>query len=155
MAQYSNPPKPTTRADVIAYARDWLGTPYMHQAARKGVGCDCLGLLRGVWEDIYETEAERPPNYTPVWAEIRPEGDEPMLEAANRHLIPVALKDAKPGDVILIRVRRQSAIKHCGLLSYDNHIIHAYDRHHVLEEPMREAWKPRNLYAFQFPGVLD
>ncbi len=28
---------------------DWLGTPYRHQGRRKGVGCDCLGLVLGVW----------------------------------------------------------------------------------------------------------
>ena len=27
----------------------WIGTPYRHQASLKGVGCDCLGLVRGVW----------------------------------------------------------------------------------------------------------
>lgn len=127
----------------------------MHQASRINVGCDCLGLLRGVWESIYETESERPPNYTPVWAEIRTDGREPMLEAARRHLVEVPYDDAVPGDVVLIRVRRQSAIKHCGIISYDGHIIHAYDRHNVVEEPMRTNWKKRNLYAFQFPGVTN
>jgi hypothetical protein len=33
---------------VIAAARGWLGTPYHDQASLKGVGCDCLGLARGV-----------------------------------------------------------------------------------------------------------
>lgn len=155
MAQYSKPPKPTTKADVVAYAREWLKTPYMHQTSRIGVGCDCLGLLRGVWESIYETEAERPPNYTPVWAEIRRDGQEPMLEAAHRHLNAISLEAAVPGDVILIRVRKQSAIKHCGIIAPNNSIIHAYDRHDVVEEPMRTNWKPRNLYAFAFPGVTD
>ena len=33
---------------VIAAARGWIGTPYLHQASLKGVGTDCLGLVRGV-----------------------------------------------------------------------------------------------------------
>ena len=39
----------TEGVDVMRSARSWLGTPYRHQGARKGVGCDCLGLVRGVW----------------------------------------------------------------------------------------------------------
>src|SRR4051812_32701629 len=38
-----------TRAAIVAEARDWIGTRYRHQASLKGVGCDCLGLVRGVW----------------------------------------------------------------------------------------------------------
>jgi cell wall-associated NlpC family hydrolase len=38
------------RPDIVEEARSWLGTPYHHQAALKGVGCDCIGLLRGVYE---------------------------------------------------------------------------------------------------------
>ncbi|MEM1422329.1 MAG: peptidase P60, partial [Pseudomonadota bacterium] len=39
--------------DQIAYeASRWIGTPYRHQASLRGVGCDCLGLLRGVWRAL-------------------------------------------------------------------------------------------------------
>ena len=35
---------------LVAEARRWLGTPYRHQASPcAAVGCDCLGLIRGVW----------------------------------------------------------------------------------------------------------
>lgn len=34
-----------TRADVIAKAREFIGTPFMHQARLKGKGIDCVGLL--------------------------------------------------------------------------------------------------------------
>ena len=33
------------RETIIAEARAWIGTPYHHQAALKGVGCDCLGQI--------------------------------------------------------------------------------------------------------------
>ena len=39
------------RADIVEEARSWLGTPYHHQAALKGVGCDCIGLLRDVFSE--------------------------------------------------------------------------------------------------------
>jgi cell wall-associated NlpC family hydrolase len=37
-----------SRSAIVAEARTWIGTPYRHQASLKGVGCDCLGLVRGV-----------------------------------------------------------------------------------------------------------
>ena len=57
------------RAAVLAEARSWLGTPYRHQASRKGVGCDCLGLVRGVWRTLDGTEPEAPGPYAADWAE--------------------------------------------------------------------------------------
>jgi NlpC/P60 family putative phage cell wall peptidase len=58
-----------SRADTIAEARLWIGTPYAHQASLKGVSCDCLGLVRGVWRAIYGNESLRPTHAT--WAEVR------------------------------------------------------------------------------------
>ncbi len=56
-------------AAIVAAARGWLGTPYRHQGALKGVGCDCLGLLRGVWREVVGAEPEEPPPYDSGWAE--------------------------------------------------------------------------------------
>src|SRR5690606_6011340 len=55
--------------EIVAEALSWLGTPYRHQAYSKGVGCDCLGLIRGVWRSLYGDELEVPADYTPDWAE--------------------------------------------------------------------------------------
>ena len=37
-----------TRQEVVREAREWLGTPFHHQAREKGVGTDCGGLVGGV-----------------------------------------------------------------------------------------------------------
>lgn len=46
---------------VVAEARGWVGTPYVHQASARGAGADCLGLVRGVWRGVFgdEPEADR------------------------------------------------------------------------------------------------
>lgn len=36
---------------IINLTRSWIGTPYHHQESVKQVGCDCLGLVRGVYEE--------------------------------------------------------------------------------------------------------
>ncbi len=51
-------------AAVVAAARNWLGTPYRHQASVKGVGADCLGLVRGVWREVAGEEPETVPAYS-------------------------------------------------------------------------------------------
>ena len=48
--------KPADPERVIATARGWLGTPYHDQASLRGVGCDCLGLARGVWREVVGPE---------------------------------------------------------------------------------------------------
>ena len=47
-----------TRDEIVRAARRYIGTPYHHQAALAGAGCDCLGLIRGVWRDLYGAEPE-------------------------------------------------------------------------------------------------
>src|SRR6202008_328378 len=70
------------RPHIIAVARDWLGTPYHHQASVRGAGCDCIGLVRGIWRELYGADApEALPAYTRDWAEAS--GRETMLEAAR------------------------------------------------------------------------
>ena len=91
-------------AAALGEARLWLGMPYRHQASLKGVGCDCLGLVRGVWRAIHGAEPEATPAYTRDWAEAR--GDEALAEAARRHLEELADPHAyQLGDVLLFRYR--------------------------------------------------
>jgi NlpC/P60 family putative phage cell wall peptidase len=103
-----------TSAKIVATARSWLGTPYHHQAALKGVGCDCLGLVRGVYEELYGKPAEAPPPYSRDWAEAS--ATETMLEAARRHLAEIDPREAALGDVVVFRLRRGAMAKHCGIV---------------------------------------
>ena len=56
---------PLARATIVAEARAWIGTPYRHQGSLKGIGCDCLGLVRGVWRAVAGAEPEAVPAYAP------------------------------------------------------------------------------------------
>ena len=76
------------RHDIVTAARAWIGTPYRHQGSLNGVGCDCLGLVRGVWRDLYGAEPETAPAYSPDWAETS--GAEALADAGRRHLVEVS-----------------------------------------------------------------
>ncbi|GJE01285.1 NlpC/P60 family protein [Methylobacterium isbiliense] len=138
-------------SEVVAAARAWLGTPYRHQASLRGVGCDCLGLVRGVWRDRFGEEPEAPPPYTPDWGEA--DGAETLRDAARRHLAEIPLAAAAPGDVLLFRWRQGLPAKHCAILSEPGRMIHAYDGHAVVESWIPAAWERRLAYAFRFPAV--
>lgn len=140
-----------TRAAIVAEARAWIGTPYRHQASLKGVGCDCLGLVRGVWRALYGTEPEAPPPYAADWAEAAT--GELLAEAALRHLVPVAREDIVPGDVLLFRWRARLAAKHLGIVTAAGRMVHAHDGAAVAEVALAPWWRRRIAYAFGFPGV--
>lgn len=137
------------RAQVLAEARRWIGTPYRHQGSRLGVGCDCLGLLRGIWRSLHGCEPEAMPAYSRDWAE--PRTDEPLLEAARRHMIELPVSAALPGDAVAFRWRRHLPAKHLAILADGETIIHAYEGHAVAVSPLVPAWRSRIAAAFQFP----
>lgn len=137
---------------VAEAARDWIGTPYRHQAACKGAGTDCLGLLRGVWRELFGAEPETVPAYSQDWAE--PQGDEVLWRAARRHLRAKALCDEAPGDVLLFRMREGGVAKHLGLageVGARATFIHAYSGHSVVESPLSAPWRRRIVARFEFP----
>lgn len=145
----------SARSDVVAAARAWLGTPYRHQASLKGVGADCLGLVRGIWREIVGPEPEPPPGYSADWAEAT--GEERLLAAALRHLVPVASREVSSGDVLLFRMIERGPAKHAAILvskHFENGtIIHAYSGHAVCETRIGPAWERRFAGAFRFPTV--
>jgi NlpC/P60 family putative phage cell wall peptidase len=147
-----------TRCAIVAAARDWIGTPYRHQASCKGAGTDCLGLVRGLWREFHGAEPETPPAYTADWAEA-PSVDgavvEAMAEAARRHLIEVGVDEARDGDVVLFRMRGRGPAKHAGILTDEGRMVHAYSGHAVVETTLGPWWRARMAYAFRFPGVTD
>lgn len=141
-----------SRAQITQAARGWIGTPYVHQSAVRGAGSDCLGLIRGVWREVYGAEPEAVPAYSMDWSE--PQGEERLWAAALRHLAPKAVADADAGDVLLFRMRHAAVAKHLGIMSCaggDPRFIHAYSRHGVVESPLSAPWQRRIVACFEFP----
>ena len=144
---------PSTRTTAAAIARTWLGTPYHHQASLKGVGTDCIGLVRGIWRELYGPEPQALPAYTRDWAEAH--ACETLLEAARRHLVEVSPTEAQPGDVLIFRWRRTAPAKHCAILSTPNAMIHALEGAPVSEVSLSPWWRRRLAGAFMFPMGSD
>ena len=136
-------------AKVVAAARRWLGTPYHDQASVCGVGCDCLGLARGVWREVVGPEPFPIPPYSRDWGETGPL--EVLAEGARQAMIEIEPVDAGPGALLLFRMMPSAIAKHVGIWTEHGHFIHAYERLGVIEEPLTPAWRRRVAFAFLFP----
>lgn len=138
-------------AAVLAEAMTWIGTPYRHQGTTRGVGCDCLGLVRGVWRAVYGREPETPGPYAPDWAETG--GQDHLLEAARRHCLEKPLGQARPGDLLVFRWRAHHAAKHLGILLPETRFLHAYEGHAVTVSALIPQWRRRIAGVFAFPDL--
>ena len=146
--------RPTlTRATIVDAARAWIGTPYHHQASRRGIGTDCLGLVRGVWRDLYGSDAETPPAYSRDWAEAG--GQETMLDAASRHLVRIPLSEIEPGDVVVFRLRSGVVAKHAAIIASPSTMVHAMEGAPVCEVSLSHWWRRRIAGAFRFPDLSE
>ena len=137
---------------AVRAARGWIGTPYRHQASCRGAGADCLGLVRGVWRELFGAEPEAVPAYSFDWAEAG--RDEALMRAARRHFAAKPAGDEAPGDLLLFRMRAGAVAKHLGLqagIGAHASFIHAYCGHGVLESPLSKPWRRRIVSRFQFP----
>lgn len=133
---------------VVREVRQWLGTPYRHQARTRGAGCDCLGLLLGLWRDIYGDLPEVPP-YSPDWDEVARK--DVLLGAARAHLEERPIDAVAPGHVLLFRMRTGAVAKHLGICVSPERFVHAYSGHGVVENALSEPWRRRLTGVFAFP----
>ena len=137
---------------VVDIARTWIGTPYVHQAATRGAGCDCLGLLRGVWAQLNDAPMIAVPPYSPDWSE--PQGDEVLWRGVADRLTGKDITHAAAGDVLLFRMRQGAVAKHVGLqadVGPQPTFIHAYQGHGVLENAFSHPWQRRLVARFAVP----
>ncbi len=135
-------------SDIVAIARTWLGTPYHHQASLRGVGTDCIGLIRGIYRELYGREAEPLTAYSRDWAEAT--GEETLIAAARRHLVEIGRDEAAPGDVLVFRYRGRAVAKHAGLLATPTTMIHAMEGCPVSEVALSHWWRRHLAAAFRF-----
>ncbi len=118
-----------TRADIVAEARAWIGTPWQHQQQTKGVACDCAGLIRGIMielgladPDCEKWEGANKFLGYPSW----PDGK--MLQAAcDTYMTRIERAQMQPGDAIVLITDYHP--QHMGILGDYRHggfsIIHS------------------------------
>lgn len=133
---------------VVEITRSWIGTPYRHQASVLGAGCDCLGLLRGVWRTLYGREPAPLPPYRASWRD--PENAGALQRAAEQYL---NVTDGAPeaGAVLLFQLHRNMPPKHCGVMINDKAFVHAQENIGVVEANLTRSWQRRIAGIYHFP----
>lgn len=109
-----------TRADIIAEALSWRGTPHVHQASAKGVGADCKGLVAGVARELGMAEGQSAyalmTGYHGVDPRLLKQGLAEVFEPASA---------MRPGDVLLLKMLGKP--QHLAILVGER-IVHTYAR---------------------------
>lgn len=139
-------------ARIAEIARSWIGTPYIHQASCRNAGADCLGLIRGVWRELYGCEPAKIPAYTCDWDE--PRRGETLLCAVSEIMISLPAVALEPGDLLLFRMRDRAMAKHMGIVASGGAcptFVHAYSGHGVVETTLNQPWQRRVVARFGFP----
>ncbi len=67
----------------------------------------------------------------------------------------VARSLLRPGQILIFRIVKTGPAKHCGIVSADDHFIHAYAGRAVIESWLCRWWMERIAGVFEFPGVEE
>ena len=108
------------RAEIVAAARSWLGTLWIHQGRLKYVGVDCGGLIICVCKELGLLDFD-PQAYGRI-----PDGCR-LRALCDQYLLAKAVSDIAPGDVLLMRFTRHP--QHLAIVGERGDpfsLIHAY-----------------------------
>lgn len=128
---------------IIAVARECLGTPFQHQGRIPGQALDCAGVLVHVarrlglhYHDMHGYS--RVPSHGRLQAAL---DMQPCLQPINR-------SDAHSGDVLLMRFMHEAT--HIAILTGDDSVIHAFETiGRVVEHRLDDAWRGRVVCAYR------
>lgn len=144
------------KQEIMRRAKQWLGTPFHHQAWQKGIGCDCYGLIYGLHCEIaaYHAIAPVPPPifyYPAHWQALAPY-QEQLITHLKTFTIPTTTASA--GDILLFGTKN-SGIVHCGIKIAEQSFINACNEtaiHAVVTTDLCEKWQSRlqAVYAYQW-----
>ncbi len=99
-----------TRAEFIAKARSYVGTPFHHQGRVPGVGLDCPGpLICACWDLGLKPRSFDVTGYTAL-----PDGRS-LKAYCDEHMTPIDSDQMQAGDVILVRWQKGPP-QHLGIL---------------------------------------
>lgn len=138
------------RAEVVAEALDWVGTPYHDMACRKNVGVDCAMLVFGVAKAVGLTQLEYNdmPKYSPKMHVF----NKSFLidEIIKFGCVQIDLNKAEPGDILLFEFH--GTIAHAGIKVSDTEVVHAVKRPGFVVKVEIEGNVAETLrYAYRFP----
>lgn len=138
---------------VIDEARRWIGTPFRHQWSRIDRGADCIGLVRGVAENLALVEISQAMSEE---IDRHPRSPNPlrMAEIMSLYLTKV---DAEPSPASVVWCEwTQGLPVHLGIVGvYKGRptLIHSMRKTGVVENGFTAAWRRHVHSTWRFPNV--
>lgn len=140
----------TTKEQIVALARQTIGTPYQHQGRMNGLAFDCAGVPFFVGQQLGLAMGDVA-GYSnlPNAAQMRAQLDSCLMRAPKSCM--------QAGDVAWIRFEREA--QHLAILGDYPHggfsLIHGSNagRARVIEHRMDEIWRSRIVAVWRYPGV--
>lgn len=145
-----------TRSRVITEAREWLGTPYQHQAMVKGVGADCVGLIVGVGVStgVLTLTKKQMLEYAGYGRLPNPNK---MQRVMGKHLTPVPESTVSYGDIAWLQWR-DGLPMHLALISGHlgkRTLLHSTSEiGKVVEHSLTLEWETRIVSYWRYPGLV-
>lgn len=134
---------------IVDAAQRWLGTPFVHQASQCHYGCDCLGLIRGIWREVIGQEPCDIPHYDVGRLCDR---QARLLETQlDCWFFSCAFDFECAGSVIGFSLGQGKGMNHLGILTGQSMMIHAHCRHGVIEGFVNHPWQSRVVAQYHFP----
>lgn len=135
------------RAEIVAAARRYVGTPFRHQGRHREFGIDCRGLVSCVaydlgLMDVRIDDYDRQPNETRFRAEVR------------KHMDPIPFSQLLPGDALTFFF---GAERHFGLVTKIDPltIVHAYEAvGRCVEQAVDQTISLRIRGCYRYRGVV-
>jgi NlpC/P60 family putative phage cell wall peptidase len=139
---------PLTGVQIVDAARDWIGTPWHHDARMKGAGVDCVGLPICVFQGL-GVPVEDVRGYS-----LDRDGYALMRDVAARYGEEVT-GDIAAGDLLLFRSRM--IVNHMGIATGPGGMVHAWNSPTVMavaEHPLDRAWLSRIAAVYRYRGIV-
>jgi cell wall-associated NlpC family hydrolase len=144
------------RHAIVAEARSWKGTPFVHQGRLKHHACDCIGLIWRVGEACCEVYMD--PDKTKRFLGYSHQPNPRMMrEALELFFVEIERDDLKIGDFVWIEWRENLPM-HLGIVALDQTnrftIIHALKQvGKVVEHGFTDEWRGRVNSCWRYPGL--
>lgn len=142
-----------TRQQIVTEALRWIGTPFQHNQSCLGKGCDCIGLVIGVFKNLGCLPSDYfPAPYSQQWHAHK--NEELLLHrSAEMGFIP---KDGQPAGADLLVFKFGRVCSHAGIYLGDGSFVHAYfSLHRAVRQPLRGEMQARMQKVLSCPWVID
>lgn len=141
----------TLREAVVFSARKCLGTPFIHQGRKPGIGLDCAGLLLQVAKELglpQQDYARRDYSRFPLLGKH-------LFDFVAGQTTQVASDKMQKGCILMFWIARPDLPQHLGIYTSHGRMIHAWsDAKRVTECYLGPYWTERHYATFEFYGVM-